>query len=219
MKEKKQMKAPHVFVLVLIMIVCATLLTYVLPAGSYNRYVDESTGTTLVESGSYQRIEQTPVSLFAMLESIPKGLVDAASVVTIVLMYGGAFGIINSTKVIECGIASSIEKMRRYSTLIIPVFMILFSLLGAMLGICESCMAFIPLCIITYIIVMAFCCIVCYYSTMMVIKYNNTGSTTTNVRWIKMSWIFFQIPLNYAIYILFEIEKIWGVAAGKREVK
>ena len=49
MKEKKQMKAPHVFVLVLIMIVCATLLTYVLPAGSYNRYVDESTGTTLVE--------------------------------------------------------------------------------------------------------------------------------------------------------------------------
>ena len=76
------------------------------------------------------------------------------------------------------------------------------------------------LAIITYIIVMAFCCIVCYYSTMMVIKYNNTGSTTTtNVRWIKMSWIFFQIPLNYAIYILFEIEKIWGVAAGKREVK
>ena len=75
------------------------------------------------------------------------------------------------------------------------------------------------LAIITYIIVMAFCCIVCYYSTMMVIKYNNTGSTTTNVRWIKMSWIFFQIPLNYVIYILFEIEKIWGVAAGKREVK
>ena len=35
----------------------------------------------------------------------------------------------------------------------------------------------------------------------------------------KMSWIFFQIPLNYVIYILFEIEKIWGVAAGKREVK
>ena len=34
-----------------------------------------------------------------------------------------------------------------------------------------------------------------------------------------MSWIFFQIPLNYVIYILFEIEKIWGVAAGKREVR
>ena len=75
------------------------------------------------------------------------------------------------------------------------------------------------LAIITYIIVAVFCCIVCYYSTMMVIKYNNTGSTTTNIRWIKMSWVFFQIPLNYIVYILFEIEKIWGVATGKREVK
>ena len=38
MKEKKQIRAPHVFVLILIMIVCATVLTYVLPAGTYNRY-------------------------------------------------------------------------------------------------------------------------------------------------------------------------------------
>ena len=45
MKEKKQIQAPHVFVLILIMIVCATVLTYILPAGTYTRYVDETTGT------------------------------------------------------------------------------------------------------------------------------------------------------------------------------
>ena len=49
-----------------------------------------------------------------MLQAIPNGLVDATSIVSLVLMYGGAFGIINSTRVIECGIASSIEKMRRF---------------------------------------------------------------------------------------------------------
>lgn len=147
MKEKKQIQAPHVFVLILIMIVCATVLTYILPAGTYTRYVDETTGTTLVEDGSYQQIEQTPVSPFEMLQAIPDGLVDAASIVSLVLMYGGAFGIINSTQVIEYGIASSIEKLRRYSVLILPVIMILFSLMGAMLGVSESCYAFIPLCI------------------------------------------------------------------------
>ena len=147
MKEKKQIRAPHVFVLIMIMIICATALTYILPAGTYNRYVDETTGTTLVEDGSYQQIEQTPVDPFKMLQAIPNGLVDAASIVSLVLMYGGAFGIINSTRVIECGIASSIEKMRRFSVLILPVIMILFSLMGAMLGISESCYAFIPLCI------------------------------------------------------------------------
>ena len=147
MKEKKQIRAPHVFVLIMIMIICATALTYILPAGTYNRYVDEATGTTLVEDGSYQQIEQTPVNPFKMLQAIPNGLVDATSIVSLVLMYGGAFGIINSTRVIECGIASSIEKMRRFSVLILPVIMILFSLMGAMLGISESCYAFIPLCI------------------------------------------------------------------------
>ena len=73
--------------------------------------------------------------------------------------------------------------------------------------------------IITYILVAVFCCIVCYYSSLMVLRYLKTGSTTTNVRWFKMGWIFIQIPINYVVYILFEIEKIWGVATGKREVK
>ena len=73
--------------------------------------------------------------------------------------------------------------------------------------------------IISYIIVAVFCCIVCYYSTSLVMRYFRSGSTSTNVRWIKMGWIFLQIPLNYIVYILFEIEKIWGVITGKREVK
>ena len=88
MKEKKQIRAPHVFVLIMIMIICATALTYILPAGTYNRYVDETTGTTLVEDGSYQQIEQTPVDPFKMLQAIPNGLVDATSIVSLVLMYG-----------------------------------------------------------------------------------------------------------------------------------
>ena len=73
--------------------------------------------------------------------------------------------------------------------------------------------------IIAYLIVLVFCCVVCYYSSGLVQKYLQRGSTTTNVRWSKMGWIFIQIPLNYCVYILFEIEKIWGVIIGKREVK
>ena len=75
---KKQFQAPHVLVLVVVMIALAALLTWVLPAGSYNRYVDEN-GVTLVEDGSYQQMEQTPVGPFEMLQAIPNGLVEAAS--------------------------------------------------------------------------------------------------------------------------------------------
>lgn len=145
---KKGFQAPHVFVIVLVLILIAGVMTYVLPAGSYDRYVDEATGRTLVDKDSYHQMENTPVNLFKMFEAIPSGLIAAADVVSIVFIYGGAFGIINSTGVIECGIASSINGMRKYSFLIIPVVMVLFSLLGAFLGIAESCFAFIPLCIL-----------------------------------------------------------------------
>jgi uncharacterized ion transporter superfamily protein YfcC len=129
------------------LIIVAALLTYVVPAGTYDRYTDEATGRTLVDGDSYKRVDQTPVNLFGILTAIPDGLIAASSVIFIVFMYGGAFGIINSTEVIECGISSSINTLRKYSVLIIPVLMILFSLLGGFLGIFESTLAFIPLCI------------------------------------------------------------------------
>lgn len=72
--------------------------------------------------------------------------------------------------------------------------------------------------IICQVIVLVFCCVVAFYSTQMIQKYLQTGVTTTNVRWMKMAWIFIQIPINYVVYVLFEVEKIWGVLNGKREV-
>lgn len=73
--------------------------------------------------------------------------------------------------------------------------------------------------IISYIIVLVFCIVVVKYSSDMVKKYIQRGSVTSTVRWVKMGWIFIQIPINYVVYILFEIEKIWGVIIGKKEVK
>ena len=72
--------------------------------------------------------------------------------------------------------------------------------------------------IISNVLVLVFCCVVCYYSAQMVMVYQRNGNTATNLRWVKMSYIFFQIPLNYLVYVLFEIEKIWGVATGKKGV-
>ena len=50
-------KVPHVYVIIAIIIIFAAVLTYILPAGSYERYVDEATGRTLVQAGSYVVME------------------------------------------------------------------------------------------------------------------------------------------------------------------
>ena len=140
-------KVPHVYVIIAIIIIFAAVLTYILPAGSYERYVDEATGRTLVQAGSYVVMESTPVSVFGVLQAVPKGMLEAASVIFIVFVFGGAFGIINATGAIESGIESSITVLRHMSLVLIPALMILFGIMGGFLGMIDCLIVFVPLCI------------------------------------------------------------------------
>lgn len=145
MKKASKMKAPNAIVVIMLMIVLAGILTYVIPAGQYADMVDPSTGRTVTDPNSFQYVEQNGVSFFGIFESIPKGIIASISVGAIVLVYGAAFGIINSTQVFEIALNASVDKLKKYSLLIIPIMSFITSLLGAFLGISESCMAFIPL--------------------------------------------------------------------------
>ena len=143
----EKIKVPHVYVIVGIIIVLAVFLTYILPAGTYERYVDKDTGRTLVQAGSYKLIESSPVGLFGTLQSIPKGMMAAASVIFIVFIFGGSFGVINSTGAIESGIENSLGKAKDLSFIFIPVFMILFGVMGGFLGMIDCLIVFVPICI------------------------------------------------------------------------
>lgn len=145
MKKVFKMKSPNAIVVIMLMIVLAGILTYIIPAGQYADMVDPGTGRTVTDPGSFQYVEQNGVSFFGIFEAIPNGIIASISVGAIVLVYGAAFGIINSTQVFEISLNASVDKLRKYSLLIIPVMSFITSLMGAFLGISESCMAFIPL--------------------------------------------------------------------------
>ena len=151
MQKKKafsRMKAPNAIVIILIMILVAAVLTYIIPAGQYDTMTDPSTGRTVTDPATYHRVDQNPVSFLGIFMAIPQGFIAAISVMAIVLTYGAAFGIINTTKIFEISLNHSVNGLRKYSLLIIPVVSLITSLLGAFLGISESCFAFIPLCVL-----------------------------------------------------------------------
>jgi uncharacterized ion transporter superfamily protein YfcC len=58
-------------------IVLAAMLTWVLPAGRFERHKDAQTGRTLVVPGSYKPVPRSPVGLWGILLSIPQGLAEA----------------------------------------------------------------------------------------------------------------------------------------------
>src|SRR5258708_7509583 len=78
-------------------IVLAAILTWVLPAGQFERQTDPQTHRTVVVPGSYKSVPQHPVGPWGTLVSIPQGLVQAAEVVFFVLLAGGALTVIEGT--------------------------------------------------------------------------------------------------------------------------
>ena len=144
-KEKKQIKAPHTFVILVCIIFAAVLLTYLIPGGEFNRYKDEATGKTLVEAGSFHYLEKTPEKITAIPGAIYRGIVASASVVTFILLIGGAFEVITSTGALTalCHRLSNSFKGREYT--VVPVFLALFAIFGATMGMSSEVMIFIPI--------------------------------------------------------------------------
>ena len=77
MKEKKKFKMPHPYALIIILLLICTVLTYIVPAGAYDRYVNDD-GTTVVDPDSFHYVEKTPVGPFEMIQSVPTGMNEVA---------------------------------------------------------------------------------------------------------------------------------------------
>lgn len=143
--KKRTMKMPHPFVLIILLLILITILTYIIPSGQYQRIVDEETGRTLVDPNTFEYIEQTPVSPFGFVQSIPIGMNEAAWVMILIFMVGGSFGIINATGAIESALNASIDLMKGKDKLLLAGLMAIFSLGGATFGMAESTLIFIPI--------------------------------------------------------------------------
>ena len=144
-RQKRKFKIPHTYALLFIVIILVTLLTYIVPAGEFDRAKDETTGRIFVVSDSYHSVERSPVSPFGLFKAIPKGMEQSGYIIFFVLMIGGSFGILKGTGAIDAGIGEVVNRMKGKEKLVIPVTMIIFSLAGAILGSAEEMLPFYPI--------------------------------------------------------------------------
>ena len=141
-RKKRKFEFPHVFALLFGLIIITALFTYIVPAGEYEREVNDA-GRTVVVDGTYQQVESNPTSLFGILEAVHKGMVNGAEIIFFIFIVGGAFGILNATKAIETGLANVSAKMAGKEIYLIPVVMLLFALGGGTFGMSEETIQFI----------------------------------------------------------------------------
>jgi len=135
---------PHPFVLLMACIAVAAILSYVVPSGEFERRQDAATGRTVVVPGSYHAVPPSPLGPFQALIAVPKGMVDAGSVIFLIFLAGGAFSVIDATGAFKGAVHWLSERFRNQTLAIIPIVSLLFATGGIVEGMWEEIVALVP---------------------------------------------------------------------------
>ncbi|MDZ7362959.1 MAG: TIGR00366 family protein [candidate division KSB1 bacterium] len=144
MKLIKEITLPHTLALIFAIIVVMGALTWIVPAGQFDRA--EKSGRTVVVPNTYQRVEAQPQGIGAILSAPLRGFVEAANIIAFIFLIGGAFGVVISTGAVDAAIKAFTRFVERTPLLraaTIPLLTTLFSLAGATFGMSEEVLAFI----------------------------------------------------------------------------
>ncbi len=142
-----RLRLPHPLVLLLGGVVLAALLTWVLPAGEYQRVVDAATGRSIVVPGTYAAVEAAPVGPLAMLVGVTRGFAAGIEVILSILIVGGAFALLESTGALTRLLGALIGRTRRPRVLI-AMLSIIFAGFGAAESMHEEFIALMPVLVV-----------------------------------------------------------------------
>ncbi|WP_130862526.1 YfcC family protein [Bacilliculturomica massiliensis] len=135
----------NAYVLIAILIVVSAVVTYVVPAGTYERVVDAVTNKTVIDPQSFQFVENTPVGVMDTLLSIPRGMQEAGSIIFFVFIVAGAFEVLNRTGFTEAFVNVTLRKFAGKEKILFPIVVTVLSFFAATMGMAEEVVIFIPI--------------------------------------------------------------------------
>lgn len=135
-------------IIILIIIAVTAILTWVIPAGSYDKVSKD--GREVLVEGSFHLIPPSPQSLFDVLKAPIEsfGRPSTSGVIAFLFVIGGAFMVVEKTGAIAAAIKRASFLFLKHPSLksfFIPVTVILFSIGGATFGMAEETLIFIPI--------------------------------------------------------------------------
>ena len=138
------MKLPHPVILLVAGVAICAALTWVLPAGEFDRRDDPDTGRRVVVAGTYHPVNPAPVGPFAAVVAIPRGFVEAADVIGVVLFVGAAWIIVDRIGTLGRLIAALVGSFGGGGLIAIPMVSLFFAAMGALENMQEEIIPLVP---------------------------------------------------------------------------
>ena len=157
--KPSRFRAPDTALIIFCFIIGAAIMTWFVPRGEFARELIDVPGAgarEVVVPGSFEYLEdQEPALLDQVVHSVAiilqapiRGFVDpaAAPIIAFVLFIGGAFAVLQATGAIDAALRRLVhasQNSRAVDWLLIPFFMTIFSLGGAIFGMAEETIPFV----------------------------------------------------------------------------
>ena len=140
---------PTAYTILFLLIILIAALTWIIPAGQYERAMNEEIGREVAVPGTYETVEPNPQGFVDVMLAPTAGFYDpdsyaanAIDVALFVLFLGGFLGAMNATGAIDTGIRSVMHHLEGHEIWMIPILMTLFALGGTTYGMAEETLAF-----------------------------------------------------------------------------
>ena len=145
---KRKLKVPHTLVLLFGMVVIAQILTYLLPAGAFER-IENAAGRLQVVPGSFHLTpDAVALSPFASFMAIPKGFSAAEEIIFFVFIIGGAFAVLRATGAVDAAIGALLRRLGDRPFWLVAGGILVFALGSSTIGMAEEYLPFVPVLIV-----------------------------------------------------------------------
>ncbi|MGW8267348.1 MAG: YfcC family protein [Longimicrobiales bacterium] len=140
----RRFKVPHTLVLLFGMVILAQVLTYLLPAGAFER-VENAAGRLQVVPGSFHLTPETEsLSPVAMLTAIPKGFSAAEEIIFFIFIIGGAFQVLRATGAVDAALGALLRRLGSRPFWLVTGGILVFAVGSSTIGMAEEYLPFVP---------------------------------------------------------------------------
>ena len=141
---KKGFHMPHVFIILLAIMLFIVVLSYIIPSGMYERFEDAA-GITVIDPDTFSYVEnENPITFMDYFEAIYTGFVNGATIMGTLFISSGMIYLLEVSGAFGAGISAILKKTKGKEFSVVCIFYTVFVIFGV-LGYGEAAYPFYPL--------------------------------------------------------------------------
>lgn len=143
MGKQHKFTMPHSLVIITGIMIAAAVLTWIIPAGIFER-AENSAGVTVILPETFHFMASNHISLFSLPRYMVEGYSGSIDLILMILFSGGAFEVITSSGALQGVISKMARHFARRKELFIIGVMVFFALICTTIGV-NTFMGFAPI--------------------------------------------------------------------------